>query len=139
MRQVINKEKSDWAKLRLKNAEYAHITKESITVSFKKYDKNMVYTEWAEKYPNDSTMIQTCLKIGDKSVYISGSLVGLIKKFGRITSYPNCMVTDGFEALGVTKQEVSIEFSDHKTYLYESNYYKDGKAISLGSTISIVD
>lgn len=136
-RQVLVKDKSEWTKMRVKNAEYAHISKEFIRISFLKRNKDWIATEWVEQYPNDG-LIQTCTRIGGNHVYIDGSVVALIKKFGRITQHKAQSSTDYFKELGITSKQVSIEFSDHKTYLHDSEYHKDGHCIASGSTIRVM-
>jgi hypothetical protein len=135
--QTLTKEKTDWAKMRVKNAEYAHISKETIRVTFQKRDKNWIKTEWVEEYPNDG-MIKLSPRISDKTIYVANSIVALIKKFGHIESYEEQSPTDYFKELGITSQCVSIHLNDMKTYFSDSAYFKDGKCIASGSTIRVM-
>ena len=135
--QTLTKEKTDWAKMRVKNAEYAHISKETIRVTFRKRDKNWILTEWVEEYPNHG-MIQLSFRVSDNTIYVDNSIVALIKKFARIERYKELSPTDDFKELGITSQSVSIYLNDMKTSLSDSAYFKDGKCIARGSTISVI-
>ena len=135
--QTLTKEKTDWAKMRVKNAEYAHISKETIRVTFRKRDKNWILTEWVEEYPNHG-MIQLSFRVSDNTIYVDNSIVALIKKFARIERYKELSPTDYFKELGITSQSVSIYLNDMKTCLSDSAYFKDGKCIASGGTIRIM-
>ena len=111
------------AKLNLKYATCAHISKDTILVYCEKIDSLGIKTTWDEICPNDIKIrLQSGKKYNAKYIYINENLVGLLKDITVIEFYPN---NEGYDCNYNVK---SIILRTKKASLSFNNYVIEGKS-----------
>ena len=121
----------DWKKLRLKNAEYAHITEETIFVSFRKRvncGSNYKSVEWCEVYPNDTILISKHSGIDTfRSVFIGRYMVGYLKDIFKLGLYGKNTTEAMKSFTGHTVNNKSVYVHTKKGEMSFNNISIDGK------------